>query len=202
MHEQLALAQLQADLVLGYEADLLDADTIACWNPQSTLDRRNQMGYMPPKILSVTIKYIAALWDMWLRGLEVALVLEDDAELVPTFNHDVESALQEAPTGWDLIMVGTCLGIHATDESLRVSPHLFRPTFPNRPTRCGHAILWSYNGARKVLESMPLRFPLDWHINYLSEEVDLQSYWMEPALSEQARNFSSLLESERGARLY
>ncbi len=105
---------------------------------------RKSDGLYTPCNLSVTINYNAALWDMW---IEVALLHKDDAELVQNLQSWRECALQVAPTGWDLIMAGTSLGIHATDESLRVSPRLFQQTFSNRPTRCGHAILWGYNGA-------------------------------------------------------
>lgn len=197
MHIQLTSAQLQADLVVGFDADELNSDSIACWRPQSSLDRRKQQDFIGPKVLSLSIKHVVAVWDMWQKGLDAALVFEDDAELVPTFNDDIKEVLQEAPLNWDMIMVGSCSGIHASEESLRVSRHLFRPTHSDTPTRCAHAILWSYSGAKKLLSTMPIRWTMDFHINSIAAEVNLQSYWMEPSLSEQTRKFLSILEPER-----
>jgi len=170
---------------------------IACWRPHSSLDGRSHRDFLGPKLLSLVIKYVTALWDMWQQGIDVALILEDDAELEPTFSQDITVALHEAPPHWDMIMVGTCSDIRATEESQRVSTHLFLPTFLDRPTRCAHAILWSYNGARKLISSMPIRWELDWHINSAASDGKWTSYWIEPAISFQKKSLASLLESER-----
>jgi len=197
MHKQLTIAQLQADLVTGFDPSDVDIDMISCWRPHSTLDDRSHRDMIGPKLLSLVMKYVFALWNMWQEGVSVALILEDDAELKLTFSDDISAILREAPLDWDFIMVGTCSNIHATDDSLRVSQHLFLPTYPDRPTRCAHAILWSYSGAKKLLASMPIRWELDWHINSAAFEGNWTSYWAEPALSEQVQNYTSMLQTER-----
>jgi GR25 family glycosyltransferase involved in LPS biosynthesis len=196
MRKQLAAGQLQASLVIGYDAKEVDFETFACWFPQSSLDKRSKRDLLGPSLLSLAMKYAAALWDMWQEGVELALILEDDAELSVTFNQDITEILLEAPSNWDMMMVGTCSDIHATEES-RVSQHLFLPKFPDRPTRCAHSILWSYNGARKLLSSLPFRWELDWHINSAASEGNWTTFWLEPALSYQVKNFTSMLQPER-----
>ena len=168
----------------------------ACWHPRSSLDARSKRDLLGPNLLSLAMKYDTALWDMWQQVVDVALVLEDDAELAVTFNQDITEVLSEAPSNWDMMMVGTCSDIHADEES-RVSQHLFLPKFPDRPTRCAHSILWSYGGAAKFLASLPFRWELDWHINSAAFEGNWTTFWLEPALSEQLKNFTSMLQPER-----
>jgi GR25 family glycosyltransferase involved in LPS biosynthesis len=194
MTRQLNLAHLQADLVIGFDVDVIETNLIACWRPNSTLSTRTNQPILGPKVLSLAMKHIMAVWDIWQQGFEYALVLEDDAELALSFSDDVSAALQEAPSDWDMIVVGTCWNFHTTDERKRVSQHLFLPAFP---TRCTHAILWSYSGARKLLSSLPIHWAMDYHINFAATEGKWITYWMEPAVSFQTDSFSSLLESER-----
>ena len=196
MRGQLTSAHLQADLVLAYDANVLDLDTIACWRPQSTLDSRLKRDFMGPKLISSAMKYFLAVWDMWQQGLDVALILEDDAELAPTFTPEITAALLEAPPFWDMIVVGTCGDMHAF-ESQRVSQRLFQPPFPEFPTRCGHAILWSYSGAKKILASLPIIFEFDTHTNAAAGKGGWSAFWMEPALSYQRKSLTSLLQVER-----
>jgi len=201
MHKQLTEAQLQADLVIGFDQDEIDSNVFACWRPNITLSSRSRQTALGPRVLSLAIKHIIAVWDMWQNGLEVALVLEDDAELASTFSQDVLTSLEEVPPNWDMIMVGTCFNLHSTEESHRVSQHLYRPISSNLATRCTHAILWSYNGARKLLSSLPIRWAIDFHINAVASETDWESYWMEPALALQSKTLPSLLQVERDEKL-
>jgi GR25 family glycosyltransferase involved in LPS biosynthesis len=200
IRQQLTEAQLQADLVIGFDQDEIDSNVFACWRPNNTLSSLSRQTALGPRVLSLAIKHIIAIWDMWQNGLEVALVLEDDVELASTFSQDVLSSLEEVPLNWDMITVGTCFNLHSTDESRRVSQRLYRPISSNLATRCTHAILWSYNGARKLLASLPIRWAIDFHINAVAGEADWESYWMEPALALQSEALPSLLQSERDGK--
>ena len=58
-------------------------------------------------------------------------------------------------------------------------------------SRCGHAYLMSLKGALLLLESLPLRFAIDYQISDGLGAPEL--YWVEAAEAVQSKNFSSLI---------
>jgi hypothetical protein len=58
-------------------------------------------------------------------------------------------------------------------------------------SRCGHAYLMSLKGALLLLESLPLRFAIDYQISDGLGAPEL--YWVEAAEAFQSTNFTSLI---------
>ena len=120
---------------------------------------------------SLSLKHLAALLDVYENQHRAALVLEDDAVFASATPHSwnaytnlLYSELQRIP--FDLVMVGTCSGAHpAKDMDEHLTKHLWRAL----EATCSHAYIVSLSGAAKLLKSLPLRGPFDFHINYVAE---------------------------------
>lgn len=113
------------------------------------------------------------------RGVAWALVLEDDASLVPGFRLKLDALLLDLPMQWDLV--------HLYGEARFSLP--LRQTGEHTIVRYSRApagsvgYLISNAGARKLLHTKTLRWPVDtdfrrpWHFR-------LESYGVEPPLVE------------------
>lgn len=198
IRSQLQLAGLSADFVGAFDAETMSNATFDCLNPRSPLDGRplqeHPYSIPGPRVVSLISKHFAAAWDVFSRGLEYALFLEDDALLLGSFAPSIARALVEAPATWHMIFLGECLDLHvsAADAS--------KLLWPRREARCSHAYLLSYEGARLMLDSLPMRWTIDFHINMAAESGSWEIYWAEPPSALQSKDFVSLLEVERSRR--
>lgn len=194
MKLQLASQNVSVDLVTGFDVNDTTVDTFACWAPRSTLDPRPQhtTRHIGSSELSLAMKHSLAAWDMLRQERNVSIVLEDDASLHSNFVQHAVKAMAEAPPNWDLIILGTCFGLRASSTSQRVSTLLWRAPAKS-PTRCTHALMWSRAGAKKMLQSLPLRWPIDFQINMATNLAKWQVFWLEPPQSTQSSAFKSML---------
>jgi hypothetical protein len=180
---KMASASYWAHLVTGYDENELDIDSIACWRPQSTLESRSQQDFIDLNVLSHSLKHVLALWDMWQHGYSSTLVINNDVTLSRSFNQDISIALQEVPPNWDIIFFDICsnnnVDNHVIEEVLRAKTHLIHLSTLSL-IRCSNSYLWSYNGARKLFQSMPLRWDsLFAQIESASSNVAWELYGME-----------------------
>ena len=97
-------------------------------------------------------------------------------------------ALLTALLARDFIFIGGCYnlqavywqGVKGTDKLWKIAR-----------SRCGHAYLMSLKGALLLLESLPLRFAIDYQISDGLGAPEL--YWVEAAEAFQSTNFTSLI---------
>jgi hypothetical protein len=88
----------------------------------------------------------------------------------------------------DFIFIGGCYNLQAVYwQGVKVTDKLWK--IPR--SRCAHAYLMSLKGALLLLESLPLRFAIDYQISDGLGSPDL--YWVEAAEAYQSKNFSSLI---------
>jgi len=184
MAGQLAKLEIGADLVLGFDGADISNETRLCWAPMSLLDSRTMFdGMMGPKVVSLAMKHVLAVWDLFDSGGNAIVVLEDDAMLIDNFVTNTKAAIAAAPAGWDLIVLGSCFGILADSAEPRLGGILARA---QNCSRCTHALMWSYDGAKKLLESLPLRWPLDLQLNMAGKDRSWNCYWLEPPIAKQS----------------
>lgn len=188
--ELLSCDQFQVNVVIGYDENKLDDDSISCWHPRSTLESHPQQDFIDLKMLSVSMTHVLALWDLWQKGYLEALIIDDVTTFVPSFYQDISDALKEVPPHWDMIIVDTCSNIRIIEESHRVTQHLFRLPFLSYPVLCAYTILWSYSGAKKLLKSLPLRGELILHVISTSTEGRWSVYWMNPSIQENEKSYT------------
>lgn len=205
IRQQLANIGLQADLVAAFDGPEVTESWRDCVAPRSLLDSRPLLDrIMSRGELSLATKHMLAAWDIFQSG-STGLVLEDDAMLPANFTAVLNEAISQAPPGWDINVPGTCFDITATKEfpSQDVTPHPLLWKCQRKCSRCSHALLWSANGAKKLLASLPLRAVIDFQINMATEPEGhgWSAFWVEPALVQQNQDtLESTLESERAGR--
>ena len=156
-----------------------------------------RLGPIPltPRILSVALTHLSAIYDIILLDLEYALVLEDDVFFQPLFPDQLSSLISNAPSWWDIIFLSQCYpemaGAAWNGGGKEETPGLWRmPT-----SRCADAYLISQEGARKLLSSMPLRFTNDHHLNIVPGTA---FYWADPFLCSPDPLLPSLLSDSKG----
>lgn len=86
-----------------------------------------------------------------------ALVLEDDAMLLPDFNCLLASALAEIPADWELLQL-----FHNCPEQVAIGKHVVRFPGTSRLPVGSAAYVIRQSGARKMLEhALPISYPAD-----------------------------------------
>ena len=95
------------------------------------------------------------IWEEVAAGRkELALVLEDDAVILPSFRDRIPLIVAELPETWDILYLGS--GQYEVETA--ISPHLARPS--NIFGLFGYAINW--RGAERLLKRVfPLRYQID-----------------------------------------
>lgn len=194
LRDRMSKVGLGGDAIFAFDKASMSLEDRMCFEADSPTDNRQRLvtRRWTDGEISLAAKHISIAWDIWLNGIEYALVLEDDAIFSEEFPDVFNSVILDAPPGWDLIAIGGCLNIHNTDD--RVSQYLYR----HCATRCTHGYIISYSGARKLLESLPIRMPIDFQLNSLCTEADLQAFFVEPPQISQDNGLESILSADRG----
>ena len=151
MLDRASNARVSSVLVDSYESGSLSQDLCNCWDPSSKIGTRSRN-----RVLSMGMKHSLATWHMFQTGQNVSVVLEDDAQIDPAVFDYVEEVVAQG-LEWDLIVLDTCV----LGTTLRMPPHLASLT----TLQSAKSLAWSYTGAKKMLESLPLNGPVDVHIN-------------------------------------
>jgi hypothetical protein len=149
---------------------------------------------------SISLKHRDALRRQVSGSIERAVVLEDDVELPDDFAGALAGWLDEFHAlGGDLLMIGTCCGIHAPDVVAGKSVY-YGPDFR---TRCAHAYAVTLEAARKILpelDHMPKGFDHD--LNDIIRKHGLRVCYVEPGLEQltQKGELLSAIEIRRTPR--
>ncbi len=130
----------------------------------------------------------------------LALVLEDDAELVPFFKSKVASIVEHAPKDWDILY----LFCHQTDlcspspENNPITPDQ-RFEVLNKPCIAGNvSYLVNLTGVRKMLKkALPLEGATDYYMQSLFADPDFHAYCSFPEIIEPGTAKSIIDESGR-----
>ena len=169
--QQLPKLGVDYSLVTGYDRDFIDGHDRACMLSNSRrhdLDlggnKSLDMHLINPSYVSQVIKLFSALYDMLDHGWGMSLILEDDAvirlEHLPSLAKNLQSVAGNFtivysgsynPTGTD----GLKMGFYPKDYT-----HVPGYRGPGRMMPAVGCIL-SVAGAAHVLESLPIRAPVD-----------------------------------------
>lgn len=125
------------------------------------------------------------------RGLDAAIVLEDDVELDPDFKELALAAICGAPDGWDIIHFSTKFKRPAYSIfALRRGRHLVR--YSRLPANSA-AYAISSPGASKLLKAGLRKLPFDMEFRY-SWLRGLEVYGVYPPLARQRPDVSSTID--------
>jgi GR25 family glycosyltransferase involved in LPS biosynthesis len=195
LKQQLASVGLHASLLAGFDREQLDADTAACWYPQSPFESRSVMQERSSLGLgevSLAAKHFVGYLDVLRRGLPYALFLEDDVVFNAASFHDkLRNATAALPVGWDMLFLGGCREPPSRAAKAAAVVH------PQSGAWGSFAYLVSDQGALKMLQSLPLRWPVDFQINAAVHELGLRVFCASELIVRHEEAGPSLLESER-----
>lgn len=160
-------------------------------------------------LCSTNLKHAAAWMDIFRRGYESALLLEDDMDLCGSNSsgtfRDEMLALMDDLKGhvFDTVMLGNCGLREGGIGETRVSAHIVRPPAKLGASRCAGAYVVSNRGARRLLAGLPfkrIRAP-DHHINHVGALVGsaFVGLWASPPLAKDMKLRKSQRHSWRVA---
>lgn len=189
MERQLRPLGLAYEFIHTYDADDIDATIIQKYFPNARLSPGQQ---------SCALKHLQALRLMVERNWQRALVLEDDALLVPQFIPELDAALRESAR-FDppyVLFIGSG-GNQYTPRRLRVPGQRL---YQSDRGRLGEAYVLGIQTARlriEWIEQHGISFPIDNLFEQIDRERGIAMYWLEPPIVEQGSKngrFRSVLE--------
>jgi hypothetical protein len=129
---------------------------------------------------SCALKHRDAMRRQVERGMDLAVILEDDIELPDSFVADLDRWLREfAELRGDMLMIGVSFDLHVD----RTEPGREVYEAPRPQTRSTHAYAVTLDAARVIapdLDHMPKGIGID--LNDILERRDLKMCWVEPGL--------------------
>jgi hypothetical protein len=141
------------------------------------------------KHVSVLLKHFEAIKRIVQRGLEAALVIEDDVILAENFMSQLATSLHLLKgKEWDLLSIGDGNPpMHHPEFSAGAERKVFRKTWTGGPIyavsalnvmRSPDSYVLSQHGASEMHRAfLPQAFPIDNHMNYLLNKLNLSVYW-------------------------
>ena len=188
---------------IGLEIEKFDAKYGKTMNWNTVIDEASTVCalFCTPAVVGCALSHVE-LWRKTVRdGLEWALILEDDAKLVDDAVPRIERAIEQAPEGWDVLLLGCFMcgknaqRIYTTFASSGVS-ELETRNGMRRVIRFGgtHAYIVSAAGAKKLVSSIGDN--ITYHIDQqMSGLPNLNKYVVEPQIALQ----NSWVDSENAA---
>lgn len=141
--------------------------------------------------ISLTMKHLAAWEDMLQKGVEVGLILEDDACFVDGFKekyNELLDTLSADNVKWDFVFPGTCCGLTKPPQG---NGYTLADT-----SRCGHGYAITLKTAEILVGCLSKNnYPVDWYFNKIIKQENLTTVWAEPALIYQSADYSSSIQS-------
>lgn len=103
-------------------------------------------------------------------GYENALILEDDFIICENFKDLIKTFESNLPNHFDCIFMSSCSNLE--------TPKDFNGIFYESETsRCTCAYLVSKNFCEKILKNKTYFSPIDWHLNFKKNELNLKFFW-------------------------
>ena len=138
---------------------------------------------------SLYLKHQNALNDQIQNSYNFSLIFEDDALLCNNFLVYFNTVFNEfIDLNCDILMLGTAIfpGLNLTPKNMISNKHVYYD--PSYTTRCTHAILYTLNAAKQVVEEMkktPMAY--DHKLNEIITIKNLKTCWVEPGLLQGSR---------------
>lgn len=129
------------------------------------------------------------------ESIPIALILEDDAQLVDGAAERIAALIDIAPDGWELIQLR-----FDSREVRRVSPELVEFEFRDEWPVAATAYLLTLAGARKLMENiLPVRYPADSLLGR-AHYWKIRAYGALPELAGVNNVFPSAIQGDRNLR--
>jgi hypothetical protein len=172
---------------------------------------------LPMAYVSSGMKHVEALRRIVANNHSVALILEDDAVLVPNFREKLSGYLEQLAAtdpDWGLVCLGAglsqCKGITECKTRPRgsnVYRKLWKSGTPSYQVSTGNvmryadAYLVTLAAAKRIYERiLPMAFIYDAQVAHLVNELDIRAYWVQPPLVAQGSEGGEFQSTQVAAR--
>jgi GR25 family glycosyltransferase involved in LPS biosynthesis len=122
-----------------------------------------------------------------------ALIFEDDVLLCNHFTEILNYFLTQLPNDYDMLFIGDGCNFHIEDNNLIPNQHIYRKdVYPTHwggdgCTRCTDSYIVSKKCAIQLCNyitnlTYKIDLPIDWWLNVVGRENNLNVYWAEPTI--------------------
>jgi glycosyl transferase family 25 len=143
-------------------------------------DKQNfEEGYQPCQI-AITLSHLYAYREIATK-YQGALILEDDAILHDNFVELFDYYIHQLPSNFDMFFVGHGCNLHIPQEDIISNCNVYKKL----QTRCTDSYVITRDCAQKIVNyfdniSYKINSPVDFWLNTVLKDLDLEVYWAEP----------------------
>ena len=173
MLSQLKQLNLECEFVSNYGKDVL------------TDEDKKMFKNLNDGEISVALHHIQC-FKIIAENYDYALILEDDAILHKKFNTILDCYIKLLPDDWDMLFIGNGAKHHVNSKFIIPGKYIYKI---NR-TRCMDSYLISNKCAKLILQRLnqpnyTIISPVDWWLNHVIKNNNLNVYWSEPTIVKQ-----------------
>lgn len=164
-------------LDLGFEFITSNEKTDSELDFSKFLDEKKLKQGVNNSIISVSIKHFEIYQKMVEQKLENCLIFEDDAVITENFKENLKSILNELENlDFDFCFLSSGCNLHSNNIIEQ------KKLYESDSTRTVSGYIVKNKNLSKILETVPFYGAIDWHLNWIKEELNLKFYWAEPPL--------------------
>lgn len=131
--------------------------------------------------ICVSTQHINAYINMLDNNIKYALIIEDDAIFCDKFLENLQKITNKLPIDFDMCFISECCNLHATNGYSLINK--------SNTSRCVSGYIVNSKCIPYVLSTLPFQYPIDWHLNFINRNNELQFYWSEPCIISQGSEF-------------
>jgi glycosyl transferase family 25 len=192
MADGLKAAGLPYRVIDGVVGKDLSRTELQHWAPHRFMARFGRE--LGPGEIGCTLSHRIALETFLTSEESTALILEDDAIVLPNVREAIKAILGRLPEGWGLLKIG---GIGGVRGKLHCETAFGKIVATPAVTVCSHAYIVSRQGAAQLLKKIhPIKFPYDIYLRDVYYHR-AKTFEVVPTLVEQADLAGSKLAVER-----
>ena len=130
--------------------------------------------------ICVGTQHINTYIKMINSNTKYALIIEDDAIFEDNFLENLQKITNELPTDFDMCFISKCCNLHINNSKLINKSSL---------SRCVSGYIVNNKCIPYILDTLPFQYPIDWHLNVINNNNELNFYWSEPCIIKQGSEF-------------
>jgi GR25 family glycosyltransferase involved in LPS biosynthesis len=128
-------------------------------------------------IISVSIKHFEIYQKMIDQNLENCLILEDDAVITENFIDKLGLILDELQhLDYDFCFISS--GCNLISNNVNEQKKLYE----SNSTRTVSGYIVKNKNLNRIIKTIPFYGAIDWHLNWIKDELNLKFYWAEPPI--------------------
>ena len=155
---------------------------------------------------SLIKKHIESWKHILNNNINFNLILEDDAILDDNFDNKIVEYISQFPSNYDIVFIGNGQDFHIPYTELIPNINIYKKSnYPTSwggygATRCTDSYFISQNCCKKILNYIKnkknyIKQPIDWWLNIICRELDLNIYWAEPTIVSQGSENGLFIQS-------